>query len=117
MKEIIISFIAFIIIYLFYLLFVILRKKKLEKFKDNMYVKYLVNMYQLDLTKINIKSLANIIALVNSFIIASVLYCVSITDNMILQVLLAFAILIPLQILGYYIIGKVYQKKGKCKNE
>lgn len=113
MKEALISLIVFVFIYLFYLFFVILHKKKLDKFKENMYVKYLVNVYHLDLKNIKFKNLANTVALTNSFILALVLYVVSITDEIVLQALLAIAVFIPLQIVCYHIIGKIYQKKGR----
>ncbi len=114
--EIVLTIITFIIIYLFYLIFVIIRPKKLQKFKDNMYVKYLVNNYNLDLNKVNLKKLANIIAIINSFIIAVVLGIVSITDNILLWVILSIVLLIPFQLISYGIIGKICQKKGMCKN-
>lgn len=115
MQNFVLSMFAFIIIYLLYLTTVILRKKKLEKFKNNTYVKYLEMVYHLDIRKVNIKKLANTIALTNAFIIALTLYLVSITESIFLKLLLAFAIFIPLQLLFYHIIGKKYQKKTRRK--
>lgn len=113
MKDLIFYSIIFIVIYLFYLIFVILRKKKLDKFKKNTYVIYLERMYNLDLSKCNMKILANIIALSNSLIITFTLIIISNIDNLLLKMVLAFAILIPFQLFIYYIIGKIYQKKYK----
>lgn len=113
MQNIIISFIAFILIYLIYLVTVILRKNKLEKFRENIYVKYLENVYHINIKKVDFKKLANIIVLTNSLIIAITLYFVSITDSIILMCLLAFATLILLQLLFYHCIGKIYQKKTR----
>lgn len=113
MNNIIIGLIAFIIIYLIYWVTVILREKKLEKFKDNIYVRYLKMVYQVDIKQIPIKKLANCIALTNALIIAITLCIVSISDSIILTCLLAFCILIPLQLLCYHIIGKYYQKKQR----
>lgn len=113
MQNIMISIIVFIIIYLLYIITVISRKKKLEQFKNNTYVKYLENIYHIDMKNINIKKLAHIIALTNSAIIAITLCLVSITDSIILICLLALATLIPLQLFFYHIIGKYYQKKQR----
>lgn len=113
MQEVIFSLIVFIIIYLIYWITVILRKKKLEKFKNNTYVRYLQLIYHIDIERINIKSLAKVIALTNSFIISFTLYFISITDSLFLMLLLAVAIFIPLQLLSYHIIGKYYQKKQR----
>jgi len=108
---------AFIFIYLIYLFTVILRKKKLEKFKGNAYVRYLEIIYHIDVNKINIRGLANIIALTNAFIIALTLFVIiTITESFIIMFLFALVILIPLQLLFYHIIGKIYQKKGSNKN-
>lgn len=115
MQNFVLSLFAFIIIYLLYLLTVILRKKKLEKFKSNTYVKYLETIYHIDINKVDIKKLANTIALTNAFIIALTLYLVSITDSIVLMLLLAIAIFIPLQLFFYHLIGKSYQKKIRRK--
>ena len=115
MSDIVISIIVFIIIYLFYLLFVILRKKKLLLFRNNIYVRYLESKYRLDISLLNLKKLANTIALANSFIIALTFYLIGITDNFLLKMLLAFAILIPIQIFIYHIIGIFYQKNIRKK--
>ena len=113
MKDLLFSIVMFFIIYLFYLFFVILRKKKLTKFKDNTYVTYLVNAYNLDLKKIDIKVLAHIIALTNAFILSSALFIISFIDSLFFKMLLGFVILIPVQFLMYHIIGKMYKKSGQ----
>ena len=115
MKKFMIYGIIFIFLYLCYVLFVILRKKKLEKFSNNTYVKYLENVYQLDMQTIPIKQLAHVIAFANAFIITSTLYIIGITDNYLLKMLLAFVTLIPFQLVVYHIIGKIYQRKHKMK--
>ena len=115
MQNFVLSLFAFIIIYLLYLLTVILRKKKLEKFKNNTYVKYLEMVYHIDINKVDIKKLANTIALTNSFIVSLTMYLVSITESLFLKLLLAVAIFIPLQLLFYHLIGKKYQKGSRRK--
>ena len=113
MKYFIIWITVFIIIYLFYLLFVILRKKKLELFKNNSYLKYLVKVYKLDIKKLNIKHMAHIIALSNSFIIATTCTLVYLLDNFYMQMLLALALLILLQLFTYHIVGLILKRRDK----
>lgn len=113
MGEVIIYIVTFLVIFLFYLFFVILRKKKLEKFKQNMYVEYLVRVYKLDINRIRIKDLALAVALVNSFIIATTVFILGFIDHMILKFLLGFLVLIPLQLLMYHIVGKIFEKRFK----
>lgn len=111
MEELILFVISFIVVYLFYLFFVILNKKKMVKFKENVYFNFLVKTYKLDYTKISIKTLAHIISLSNAFIIATVFTIVCLVDSFILKMLLAFAVLVPLQLVVYFIIGKLLQRK------
>lgn len=113
MKTIITFFIVFIIVYLLYLFLVILNKNKMAKYKDNNYVCFLVKTYNLDKNKLPINKLAHIISLTNAFIISFAFVIAMLVDNFALKMLLAFAILIPLMLLMYYIIGKTLQKKYK----
>ena len=113
MKYFIIWLVVFITIYLLYLLFVILRKNKMSKFKDNTYVKYLVRVYKLDPKKLNTKKLAHIISLANAFIVATAFTIVFSIKNYFLLLLLTMITLIPLQLVVYHIIGKILQKGVK----
>lgn len=113
MNDVLFYGIIFLIIYFCYVLFVITRKKKLQKFENNIYVKYLEKLYHLDLSQLNMKSLAHTIALSNSLIITITLWAVGITNHYLYKMLLAIAILIPFQLLIYHIIGKIYQIKNR----
>lgn len=113
MKQLILWLSIFIIIYLFYLIFVILRKKKMAQFENNTYISYLTKVYKLDKKKLNIKLLAHIIALSNAFIIATTFIIISYVKNFILMLLLAFIVLLPLQLLVYHIIGKYLKRREK----
>lgn len=117
MREVVFYVMTFVLIYLFYLLFVILRKNKLEKFRQNVYVTFLVNVYGIDLNQISFKGLAHVIALTNSFIIATTLLLISIIPNFILKMVSGFFLLIPFQFFMYFLIGKVYQKKSRKKEQ
>lgn len=113
MKELVIYIITFLIIFLFYFLFVIIRKKKLEKFRENIYVEYLTRVYKLDINRIRIKDLALAIALINSFIIATTVFILGFINSWILKFILGFIVLIPLQLLMYHIVGKIFEKRFK----
>ncbi|MFV0249614.1 MAG: hypothetical protein ACK5HP_01050 [Bacilli bacterium] len=113
MEELIFGLSTMIIVYLFYLFFVINKKSKFKEFKNNNYVTYLVKIYNLNVDKINMKLLANIIAITNSFIIGSTAVTVGFVDNFLLKMLLAVVILIPLQLIMYHLIGKSYQREKR----
>ncbi|MDD2378109.1 MAG: hypothetical protein PHD10_04625 [Bacilli bacterium] len=111
MNDLIFSISVFIVIYLLYLFIVVLRQDKLEKFTSAKEITLLVNRHKLNLDKINVKSLANAVALSNSFIISFAIYVASLVDNLILQILIGFLVIIPSILIIYYIIGKHFKKK------
>lgn len=113
MRELTYAIVAFFIIYGFYLIFVISRKRKLEQFKKNIYVVYLQTSYGIDLAKISFKKMANTIVLANAFIIALTFLAISAIPNYILKMISGFLLLIPFQFLIYHLIGRYYQKKQK----
>lgn len=111
MKEVIFSFIVFVVLYLFYLVAVIMKKNKLDKFMKGAEITYLKRRYKLSLNNINKKVLANIIALTNSLIISITILLVVLIDNYILKLMIAFIILVPLIIIAYHIIGTILKKR------
>ena len=110
MKYVLIWLIIFILFYLLYLFFVILRKKKLAKFKESTYVKYLSKVYKLDIKKINNKKLVHLIALANSFIIATTFTIILGIENYLLMVFLTIIIIIPLSLLVYHLVGLILKR-------
>lgn len=113
MEELISSIVVFIIVYLAYVVFVISRKDKLEKLKKGTIVKYLKSKYKINLKEINFKIFAHIIALSTAFIISVTFFIISFFDNVLLKILLCFAVLLPFQYLMYMLIGKLYKKNHK----
>jgi len=109
--DIYIYLIVFIAIYLIYVVFVILRKKALLKFKKSTYIMYLVNVYKIDVEKINPYFLANMVTLVNSFILSTSLYVVS-NINGLLGILIGFITVMVLLFGMYHILGLILKKKG-----
>lgn len=113
MKQILIFLITFLIIYLFYLIFVINRKKSLNKWKNGRELTFLKYRYKLDYNKINLKSLGNIIGLSNACIISTTITLISIFKNFFIQMLVGFITLIPLILIFYHLIGTHYSKKTR----
>lgn len=117
MKELILFLSAFIIVYLIYFIFVVSRKKSLQKFDKGRELTYLKYRYKLKYDKVNMKLLANVIALANAFIIAIVVTVISLFNSFLMQMLVGFITLIPLILITYHIIGKYYQSKQKRRNK
>ena len=119
LEGILLYFILLVVIFLLYYIFAVMNKKRLKKFKNNTYVKYLEGVYKLDLEKISAKDLAITIAMINSFI-ATTIFIILLIDNMILMFVIGFVLLLGFQLLGYHIAGKIFQKRfgrdKKCIN-
>jgi uncharacterized membrane protein len=113
MEYIISGLIVFVIVYLFYFFLIILRKNKLKLFKNNSYYKYLVKVYNLDTKKLDNKFMANVVAISNALIIGITCSIVLLLDNVYLQLLLALALLILLQLFIYHIVGTILKRREK----
>lgn len=111
MVEFLYFVITFIVIYLLYFFLVIQRKNVLKKFENSTEVMYLKKKYQLDINKVNIKSLAHQIACANAFLLSFTVFLVGIIKNIFLKLLLSIFIMIPLILITYHIIGLYYKKK------
>ena len=108
MKEIIFFIITFLIVYLIYYIFVIRKKKALEKWQNGKEMSYLKKVYKIKI--VNIKQMANVVAIANALIVATTVSIVSLFNNFISQMLMGFVILMGLILLIYHIIGRYYQK-------
>lgn len=95
------------ITYLVYFLFIAIRKEQLKKFKNNTFYKYLVKVYKLDPKKHDMKNMVKIIGLANGFIIAITYEIVMLIKGLTLQLLMAFAVFILLDLIVYHIVGKI----------
>ena len=119
MLERLIEFvIVFILCYLIYLFFVILKKKnkKFNSKKLKTEESFLIAKYNLDFKKINYRKYLHVIALTNSFIFALTLELVQFVKGLFLQILISFIFLVPLILIFYGFIGRYYQKKGMIKD-
>ncbi len=117
MQEFKIFIITFIVVYLIYLVTVILRNKKKNRFEESVEIRYLEKVYKINVKRLNMKSLSHTIALSNSFIISLTLSIISFVELFILKMLVGFVVLIILELLIYHIIGKYYQGKKRGDND
>lgn len=111
MLDLILYIITFIFVYLVYIIFVIKRKKGIERLPNSTEIRFLTQKFNLDKNKINIKEMGYVIGLANAFIITTTITIVLTLDNFVLMLIVGFLILIPLIFIIYIIIGKYYQKK------
>lgn len=115
MEALILFLGSFIIIFLIYFIFVLRRKKYLDKFINGKEITYLKYRYKVKVTEKNKKSLSTIVALANSIIMSLTFSAVIIIldDKNFMLYLLFSMISVVVLILGvYHIIGKIYQKKN-----
>lgn len=113
MDKLIWFIIVFVIVYLFYLFFVILRKKKLNKFRNGVEVTILEKKYKVNIEKIGIKKISHIIAIINALIIGLTFVTIEFFDNIIIKLMVAFVMLMVLIFVSYNIIGKILRKRDK----
>lgn len=111
MEFLLVFVFCFIVVYLVYYSVIVLRKKGLEAFKKGKQVLFFKNAYHLDLDKLNYKKFANSLSLVNAFIIALTVTVVELFDALIWKLLVGFVVLIPLILICYYVLGRIYKKK------
>ena len=98
---------CFVIVYLV----VVRRKKGLESFKKGKQLEFFKNVYKLDLNKLDYRKFANSLSMTNAFIIALTVTIIEIFDKLVIKLVAGFVILIPLILLMYTILGKIYKKK------
>ena len=88
-------------------------KKKKKSKGIMMEMQYLINRFRLEKKKIDNYKIALIISIIDALIISiSLFLIIKITDEMILQLLLAFILVFGLIILSNEILGRFLKKKG-----
>ena len=111
MEFLLVFVFCFVVVYLVYYSVIVFRKKGLEAFKKGKQVLFFKNAYHLDLNKLNYKKFANSLSLVNAFIIALTVTVVELFDALIWKLLVRYLDMIPLILICYYVLGKIYKKK------
>ena len=113
MFSLILFFVTFIVVFLIYLLFVIRRKKYLDKFIKGKEITYLKKVYKIKIKESDYKGIAMLVALTNSFIMATSVTIVSLFKNIFLEILVGFGTVMVLILICYHIIGTIYKKEGR----
>ena len=120
MQEFILFIMTFISVYIIYQLFVVLkykRKNDNKNYKEPFEVLYLRRKYNLDMKKINFKTLLQVISLVSSFDIALIVSIISHIKNMYLQLLCGFVLILVFILLSYHIVYLIYKRKDLIIDE
>ena len=121
MEEFILFGLTYLFVFIIYQIFVISpakkRKKKNNKDKEIIEVKYLISRYKIDLDKISYNQLIQICALVSSFDISIAVGVMTLFNNFLLQMLLGFTTIFILIFISYHMDYLFYKKKGMIKNE
>ena len=108
----------FLIIYLVYIFFINKRKANYELLKENDFIKIFVQRYNIDIEKIDYRFLINIIALINSFIIAFTSTIILNIKSIIWSIIVAFVVLFLLVYILFGLAGKYLkniEKQTKVK--
>ena len=109
--------VIFVLVFLFY--FLLSNRIKLKKGTYNKIgeINYLIKKFKLDPKKINYNVTANIVALINAFIIAFTCVAISIVEmKLVWQLLIGFVLLFALIYSIYEIYGRTLLKKGWGKD-
>lgn len=108
--NVIYFFAAFLLVFLFYVLFI---NKKVKKNKNviPMEMSYFIRRFNLNIKRINKNKLMLLIAVTNSFIIAFTSVVTFNIDSLIWRLVVGFAILLTLIYSLYEIEGRVIKRK------
>lgn len=110
----------FIIYFIFFLLFykiyymIKMRKKKNNKslLTTTTELIYLTTKYKLNIKKIGINKIINVICLTNALIFSLVLIATFFITNLFIRIVIMFILLMPLIFFIYHFIGCFYRRKG-----
>ena len=117
MQEVYLFILTFLLVFGIYELFVVRKEKKGNSKKKPVEVRYLEARYQLDIKKLPYKQLLNVISFVSSFDIAIIVTIIVFAKSFLLELLLGICLTLPIILVSYHFVGKIYQKKGKRKNK
>ena len=107
----------YLVIYLFYLFFSVLKRKKFNVKKIPVELKLLIKKYRLDMSKINYRGIMNRIALVSSFDIAFVAtFIFKFIESEVWSIIIGAIMIIPVILITFNFIGLYYVKKGCVVN-
>lgn len=111
MEYVFIFVITFLIIYIFYLLLVVINKRKVDGIFDTQQGMLIIKFNNLDVRGISKRGFANAISISNSFIVAITLTVSEFFDNYIIKLLICFLVLIVSIFIVYKIVGFIYRRR------
>lgn len=117
MKELVLFLMTFLLVFFIYRIFIVGKAKRKNSKKKPIEVTYLISRYKLDLEKIEYKKLLMIVSIVSSIDISILVTIITLFDNTLIQIILAFVLIIPVILISYGLIGKYYKKRGLTKND
>lgn len=106
---------TFLFVVLIYLVFVNRKRKNAKTEKSFTEPSYLINRFNLDTKKISYKKIMWITTFLNAFIIGLTASIVILVENLVLELLLGFVLLLGLIFVGYELLGRILVKKGYAK--
>ncbi len=107
---------VFIIVFLLNYFFFIRKKKTYNKNEVPVELAYLVNLYKINIKKINYRNFVWIYSMTNTFIITTIYIIVAnLIDKFIFQLIVGLVLLILMIVICYGIIGRIYEKRGEKK--
>lgn len=117
MEYIIYFLLTFVIMYVISYFLIVRKKDKYDEKKIPVEVQYMIKKYKLDMKLIDYKRFLKAIAWIGSLDMSIAVIIIFNIENIFLQLLLGFIILIPLILISFHILAKYYKKKGCVKNE
>ena len=117
MLEVLIDFLViFVLVCVFYLFVINRNKKDFNKLKPNDFIRSFVIKYNIDIEKINYNFMINLLAVINSFIIAITSAIIIKIEGFIWSLIVCFVILFILVFVLFDMAGK-YIKKTETKEK
>ena len=108
---------TFVIVYLFYLFFLVIRKKEYNPNKVPVELHFLIKKYRLDMKKIKYRSIMNLIGLASAFVVAfTATFVFRFIKNIYIAIIVGAIMLVPLIFITFNLIGNYYKKKGMIKD-
>ena len=104
--------VAYIIIFLIYVLVINRKKKTYKETKENIEVQYLVKKFNLDKRKIKYSTLKWYINVVNPLIIATTFVIVTNIESLLWGILIGFVVMMALIYSVYELLGRILKKRG-----
>ncbi len=117
MEYIVYFILTFLIVYAISYFLLVRKKDKYDASKVPVEVEYMIKKYRLDVGKMDYKKFLNAISLLGSLDMSIAVIFIFPIENIFLQLLVGFLILIPLILISFHFLGKYYVKKGFVKDE